>query len=61
MFYEVKKIKIKKSFIHIEMKNHSVPVAIMKVRGIILYDFDNVGLDKRISLISPHRGRSVVT
>lgn len=43
------------------MKNHSVPVAIMKVRGIILYDFDNVGLDKRISLISPHRGRSVVT
>lgn len=43
------------------MNNHLDPVAIIKVQGIILYYFHNMGRDKRIQLISFHLAYLLIT
>lgn len=43
------------------MNNHLDPVAIMKMQGIILYYFHNMGWDKRIQLVSFYLAYFLIT
>lgn len=43
------------------MNNHLDPVAIMKMQGIILHYFHNMGWDKRIQLVSIYLAYFLIT